>query len=86
VRNEHAQFVSQARGFMKELQTAYNETKHALQESHRQGASVSADFAQYQTQREQQKLAQEQASAMSHDAPKPEQIQSTKSTSGFSLS
>ncbi|MBC7198284.1 MAG: hypothetical protein H5U32_03445 [Pseudomonas balearica] len=86
VRNEHAQFVSQARGFMKELQTAYSETKHALQEAHRQGTAVSADFAQYQAQREQQKLAQEQANAMSQDAPKPEQSQSTKSTSGFSLS
>lgn len=52
LRNEHAQFVSQARGFMKELQTAYKQIKHSLQEPHLQGNSIDAGFALYQAHHE----------------------------------
>jgi len=84
IRHDHEQFVSQARVFMKELQTAYNETKHALQESHRQGA-MSTDYVQYQAQREQQLQSQVQAQSLESTSPKFESEPEVKRVSGPSL-
>lgn len=81
IRREHAQFVSQARSFMKELQVAYNNTKHALQEEQRLGSPMSADFVQYQAQRQEQ--AQQMASAP--QSPKTEHEPASTKSTGLSL-
>lgn len=64
LRTAHERFVSQARTFMKDLQVAYTETKHAMQVEQRQGASYSADYVQYQAQRESQEQAQKAEAAL----------------------
>lgn len=70
LRQEHQQFMAQAKDFMKVLQKAYVDVKQEVQEEQRAGrAYQNADFIQYQQQREEQKLTQQQSAGHELSSP-----------------
>ncbi|MDU4254534.1 hypothetical protein [Pseudomonas sp.] len=85
IRREHSQFISHARSFMTELQVAYSEVKHAIQEENRNGFTTSSDYVQYQTQREEQKQAQQLAASADQQVTRNESVPETRQSSGPSL-
>lgn len=64
MRQEHQQFLVQAQDLMKGLQKAFADVKQQMQEEQRMGRPYqNADYIQYQQERNEQKLAQQQAVA-----------------------
>lgn len=85
LRQEHQQFMTQAKEFMKVLQKAYVDVKQEIQEEQRMGRSYqNADFVQYQQQRQEQQQTQQNDAGQSLKAPSIEGI-AAKATSGMRL-
>jgi Skp family chaperone for outer membrane proteins len=85
LRQEHQQFMAQAKDFMKVLQKAYVDVKQEMQEEQRTGrAYQNADFVQYQQHRQEQQLSQHLDAGNSISAPVAEGV-ANKVSAGMRL-